>query len=190
VIISSAVLVDRERQRYSRYLPANTPKSKSFSRRPSAGIPSVLLEILEPRCHGTTRRRHPGTRGSPGVPDWFVLRSCSCNRAVLSINTIDLYSSGVTLQARSCRQRWVRWSSRPSSWRFVTALVLFHGDFYHDSRFLPLHRRLAGPVVRHPHRRLLAASRRYDGELALGPARWLYWRKGASTGRPHRQGLG
>ena len=88
---------------YSRYLPRSTPGSKTFWAAALGGaIPSVILEILGVLAFTITTKTVGITQlGVPqSFPSWFVTPFLIFAVVqLLAINTIDLYSSGVTLQA-------------------------------------------------------------------------------------------
>jgi purine-cytosine permease-like protein len=169
---------------YSRYLPANTPKSKTFlAATLGPGIPSVLLEILGAlAATATTKTLDIQGLGIPqAFPDWFVLPFLLLAIVQLfAINTIDLYSSGVTLQALGLPvKRWGAVVIDTVIVAIVTALVLFHGDFYHDLTGFFLYIVVwLGPwfgilIVDYWLRR-----GRYDANSLSAPRGGLYWRKG------------
>jgi NCS1 family nucleobase:cation symporter-1 len=122
---------------YSRYLPRRTPKSRTFwAAALGAAIPSVVLEILGVLAFTITKK----TVGIPqlGVPQsfpsWFVVPFLIfAIFQLLSINTIDLYSSGVTLQALGIPiKRWMAVFVDIVVCAVVTYYILFHGNFYAD----------------------------------------------------------
>src|SRR5580658_9990105 len=88
---------------YSRYLPRSTPGHKTFWAAALGGaIPSVILELLGVFAYTVTKK----TVGIAqlGIPQsfdsWFVVPFLIfAIFQLLAINTLDLYSSGVTLQA-------------------------------------------------------------------------------------------
>lgn len=122
---------------YSRYLPRNTPKSRTFwAATLGAGIPSVLLEILGLLAF-TVTKKSVGIAQLPvpqTFPNWFVLPFLIFAIVQLfAINTIDLYSSGVTLQALGVPiKRWVAVLIDTIVCAIVTGIILFHGNFYAD----------------------------------------------------------
>ena len=104
---------------YSRYLPRSTPKSRTFwASALGAGIPSVLLELLGAAAYLVS----PKVTAVTGVPSsfasWFFWPFLILAIPQLfAINTMDLYSSGVTLQAIGIPLKrwgcasWTRWSA-------------------------------------------------------------------------------
>ena len=92
---------------YSRYLPADTKKSSIvWAVALGAGIPSILLEVLG----AAVATAVAGSSGAFGIisinglvsvfPGWFVVPYLIVAIIQLfAINSVDLYSSGVTLQS-------------------------------------------------------------------------------------------
>lgn len=122
---------------YSRYLPRSTPRSRTFwSAALGAGIPSVLLEILGVLAFTVTSKSVGITQlGVPqSFPSWFVTPFLIfAIFQLLAINTIDLYSSGVTLQALGVPfKRSVAVFFDVFVCAVVTYLILFHGTFAKD----------------------------------------------------------
>lgn len=93
---------------YSRYLPPTTPRRNiALAVALGAGIPSILLEVLGAAVATAVA---PGSAASFGIisvnglvsvfPGWFVVPYLIVAIVQLfSINSMDLYSSGVTLQS-------------------------------------------------------------------------------------------
>ncbi len=120
---------------YSRYLPRSTPKSRTFwASTLGAGIPSVLLELLGAAAYLVS----PKVTAVTGVPSsfasWFFWPFLILAIPQLfAINTMDLYSSGVTLQAIGIPlKRWGCTLVDTVVCGGVTALVIFKGNFYTD----------------------------------------------------------
>jgi nucleobase:cation symporter-1, NCS1 family len=120
---------------YSRYLPRDTSKQKTFWAATLGGaIPATVLELLGAAAFVIS----PKAAEATGVPDafasWFfwpfmilALPQLFC------INTLDLYSSGVTLQALGVRlARWGCVVVDTVICGAVTALVIYKGNFYTD----------------------------------------------------------
>jgi nucleobase:cation symporter-1, NCS1 family len=111
---------------YSRYLPRDTAGSRTFwSATLGAGIPSIVLELLGVFAYSiTTKTVGIAQLGVPqSFPSWFVTPFLIfAIFQLLAINTIDMYSSGVTLQALGL----------PIPCAVVTGIILFHGNFYAD----------------------------------------------------------
>jgi nucleobase:cation symporter-1, NCS1 family len=122
---------------YSRYLPRNTPAGKVFwSATLGAAIPSVILELLGMFAYTiTTKTVGIAQLGVPqSFPSWFVTPFLIfAIFQLLSINTIDMYSSGVTLQALGLPvRRWGAVIVDTVVCAVVTGIILFHGNFYKD----------------------------------------------------------
>ena len=123
---------------YSRYLPRRTPKPRTFWAATLGGaVPSVLLEILGVLAF-TVTKTHVGITqlGVPqSFPAWFVVPFLIFAIVQLfAINTIDLYSSGVTLQALGIPiKRWGAVIADTVVCAVVTGVILLnHGNFYTD----------------------------------------------------------
>ena len=120
---------------YSRYLPADTPPAKTFWAATLGGaIPSILLELLGAAAYLVS----PQVTAAAAVPasfaSWFFWPFLILALPQLfAINTIDMYSSGVTLQALGLpAKRWVCVVIDTIISGGVTALVIFKGNFYTD----------------------------------------------------------
>jgi len=98
---------------YSRYLPRKTPGSRTFWAAALGGaIPSIILELLGVLAFTTTTKSVGIAQlGVPqSFPAWFVTPFLIfAVFQLLAINTIDMYSSGVTLQALGVPVR--RWGA-------------------------------------------------------------------------------
>ncbi len=122
---------------YSRYLPRNTPSSRTFwSATLGGAIPSIILEILGVLAYTITKNTVGIAQiGVPeSFPSWFVTPFLIfAIFQLLSINTIDMYSSGVTLQALGLPiKRWGAVILDTVVCAVVTGIILFHGNFYAD----------------------------------------------------------
>jgi nucleobase:cation symporter-1, NCS1 family len=122
---------------YSRYLPRRTPKRRTFwSASLGGAIPSLLLEILGILAFTVTKKTVGITQlGVPqSFPGWFVVPFLIfAIFQLFAINTIDLYSSGVTLQALGIPiKRWGAVIIDTVVCAVVTGIILFHGNFYAD----------------------------------------------------------
>jgi nucleobase:cation symporter-1, NCS1 family len=122
---------------YSRYLPRTTPARKTFwSATLGGAIPSIILEILGVLAYTiTTKTVGIAQIGVPqSFPSWFVTPFLIfAIFQLLAINTIDLYSSGVTLQALGLPlKRWGAVIIDTIVCAIVTGIILFHGNFYAD----------------------------------------------------------
>jgi nucleobase:cation symporter-1, NCS1 family len=120
---------------YSRYLPRQTSKSQVFwAATLGAGIPSILLELLGAAAFTIS----PAATAVTGVPasfaSWFFWPFLILALPQLfAINTMDLYSSGVTLQAIGIPLKRVGCVLIDTIvCGAVTALVIFKGNFYTD----------------------------------------------------------
>src|SRR5579859_431995 len=99
---------------YSRYLPRNTSSPRTFWAAALGGaIPSIILELLGVFAFTITQKNFVGITqiGVPeSFPSWFVTPFLIfAIFQLLAINTIDMYSSGVTLQALGVPVR--RWGA-------------------------------------------------------------------------------
>lgn len=122
---------------YSRYLPRRTAGSRTFwSATLGGAIPSVILEILGVLAYTITSKTVGIAQiGVPqSFPAWFVTPFLIfAVFQLLAINTIDMYSSGVTLQALGLPvRRWGAVILDTVVCAVVTGIILFHGDFYKD----------------------------------------------------------
>ncbi|MDA8047835.1 MAG: cytosine permease [Actinomycetota bacterium] len=120
---------------YSRYLPRRTPPAETFWAATLGGaVPSILLELLGAAAYVVS----PQATGVTGVPsafaNWFFWPFLILALPQLfAINTLDLYSSGVTLQALGVRvNRLGAVVIDTVVAGGVTALVIFKGSFYND----------------------------------------------------------
>ena len=120
---------------YSRYLPRDTPKWKTFWAATLGGaIPSILLELLGAAAYLVS----PSVTAAAAVPaafaSWFFWPFLILALPQLwAINSIDMYSSGVTLQAIGIPvKRWGCVLIDTVISGGVTALVIFKGNFYTD----------------------------------------------------------
>ena len=122
---------------YSRYLPPSTPGYQTFWAAALGGaVPSVILELLGVFAYTvTTKTVGIAQLGIPQSFDsWFVVPFLIfAIFQLLAINTIDLYSSGVTLQALGLPiKRWGAVLIDSAVCGVVTGIILFHGNFYAD----------------------------------------------------------
>ncbi|MGA9078006.1 MAG: cytosine permease [Acidimicrobiales bacterium] len=167
---------------YSRYLPADTPPVKTFWAATLGGaIPSILLELLGAAAYLVS----PAVTAAAAVPaafaSWFFWPFLILALPQLfAINTIDMYSSGVTLQALGLpTKRWVCVVIDTIISGGVTALVIFKGNFYTDlSGFLDYIVVWLGAwfgvyIVDYMLRR-----GRYDFSSLAAKKGGLYWRNG------------
>jgi purine-cytosine permease-like protein len=169
---------------YSRYLPRNTRLPKTFWNAVlGAAIPSILLELLGVFAYTITTKLVGITQlGVPqSFPSWFVTPFLIfAIFQLLSINTIDMYSSGVTLQALGVPvKRWGAVIIDTVVCAAVTGIILFHGNFYKDfAGFLLYIVVWLTPWFGIFITDWLLRGRRYDS-LSLRSSRdGLYWRNG------------
>jgi len=169
---------------YSRYLPRTTPKARTFwAATLGAAIPSVLLEILGVLAFTVTAKTVGITQlGVPqSFPGWFVVPFLIfAIFQLLAINTIDLYSSGVTLQALGIPiKRWGAVLVDTVVCAVVTGIILFHGNFYHDfAGFLLYIVVWLAPWFAILMVDYLLRRGRYDPASLAAPRGGLYWRNG------------
>jgi nucleobase:cation symporter-1, NCS1 family len=169
---------------YSRYLPRSTPMSRTFWAATLGGaIPSIILELLGVFAFTITTKTVGITQiGVPQTfPSWFVTPFLIfAIFQLLAINTIDMYSSGVTLQALGVPvRRWGAVIIDTVVCAVVTGIILFHGNFYKDfAGFLLYIVVWLAPWFAILITDWLLRGRRYD-PLSLRSARdGLYWRNG------------
>jgi nucleobase:cation symporter-1, NCS1 family len=169
---------------YSRYLPRSTKGSSTFwSATLGGAIPSIILEILGVFAY--TIGGKPVGIAQIGIPQsfpaWFVVPFLIfAIIQLLAINTIDMYSSGVTLQALGLpAKRWIAVIIDTVVCAVVTAIILFRGNFYTDfSGFLLYIVVWLAPWFGILITDYLLRGRRYDS-LSLRSSRdGLYWRNG------------
>ena len=129
---------------YSRYLPTATPKGRTFAAATLGGaIPSIALELLGAAAFVVS----PGINKLSGATTGQLLNAFPTSFAswffwpfliaavfqLFAINTLDLYSSGVTLQAMGAPvKRWGAVIIDTIVAGVVTAVVIFTGNFYND----------------------------------------------------------
>ena len=167
---------------YSRYLPRDTPKAKTFWAATLGGaIPSILLELLGATAYLVS----PKVTAATGVPtafaSWFFWPFVILALPQLfAINTIDMYSSGVTLQAIGIPlKRWGCVLIDTIISGAVTALVIFKGNFYTDlSGFLDYIVVWLGPWFGILMVDYLLRRGRYDVTSLAAKRGGLYWRNG------------
>lgn len=167
---------------YSRYLPADTPKGQTFwSSTLGGAIPSILLELLGAAAFLVS----PSAAAATGVPSsfasWFFWPFMILALPQLfAINTIDMYSSGVTLQAIGVPlKRWGCVLVDTIISGGVTALVIFRGNFYTDlSGFLLYIVVWLAPWFGIYFVDYLLRGGKYDTAALDAPRGGLYWRNG------------
>jgi purine-cytosine permease-like protein len=170
---------------YSRYLPRTTPSSRTFWAAALGGaVPSIILELLGVFAFTITTKSLSITTqlGVPeSFPSWFVTPFLIfAIFQLLAINTIDMYSSGVTLQALGLPiRRWGAVIIDTVVCGVITGIILFHGNFSKDfAGFLLYIVVWLAPWFAILITDYLLRGRRYDS-LSLRSARGgLYWRNG------------
>ncbi|MGA2872251.1 MAG: cytosine permease [Candidatus Dormibacteria bacterium] len=167
---------------YSRYLPRSTPKARTFWAATLGGaIPAILLEILGALAFIVS----PSVTAVTGVPSsfasWFFWPFLILVLPQLfAINSIDMYSSSVTLQALGLPiKRWGAVVIDTIVAGAVTALVIFKGKFYTDlSGFLDYIVVWLGPWFGILMVDYLLRRGRYDTGSLVSRIGGLYWRNG------------
>ncbi len=169
---------------FSRYLPPSTPGHKTFWAAALGGaIPSVILEVLGVLAYTvTTKTVGIAQLGIPQSFDsWFVVPFLIfAIFQLLAVNTIDLYSSGVTLQALGLPvKRWGAVLIDSAVCGVVTGIILFHGNFYADFSGFLLYiivwlSAWFGVFITD----YLLRRKRYDAESLAAERGGLYWRNG------------
>jgi nucleobase:cation symporter-1, NCS1 family len=169
---------------YSRYLPGDTPGHKTFwAAALGAAIPSVVLELLGVLAYTvTTKTVGIAQLGIPQSFDsWFVVPFLIfAIFQLLAINTIDLYSSSVTLQALGLPvKRWGAVIIDSAVCGVVTGIILFHGNFYADFSGFLLYivvwlSAWFGVFITD----YLLRRKRYDTASLAAERNGLYWRNG------------
>src|SRR5579872_1912880 len=170
---------------YSRYLPANTKSNSTFWAATLGGaVPSIALELLGVFAFTITAKTVGITQiGVPqSFPNWFVTPFLVFSVfQLLAINTIDMYSSGVTLQALGVPvKRWGAVIIDTVVCAAVTAYIIFGKQNFNDyfAAFLQYIVVWLGPWFAILMTDYLLRGRRYDN-LSLRSARGgLYWRNG------------
>ena len=116
---------------YSRYLPRRTPMWHTFWAATLGGaIPSILLELLGAAAYAVNANATTVTGVPSAFASWFFWPFMILALPQLfAINTLDLYSSGVTLQALGVPvKRWGAVIIDTVVAGGVTALVIFRGS--------------------------------------------------------------
>ncbi|MHB8458342.1 MAG: purine-cytosine permease family protein, partial [Acidimicrobiales bacterium] len=172
---------------YSRYLPRTTPKSKTFWAATLGGaIPAILLELLGAAAYVVSSKATAVTGLPSSFASWFFWPFAILAVVQLfAINTMDLYSSGVTLQALGIPvKRWGCVAIDTVVAGTVTVLVIFKGNFFNDlSGFLLYIVIWLGPwfgilIVDYFLRR-----GRYHAPSLEAQRGGLYWRNGGANWR-------
>jgi len=169
---------------YSRYMPSDTPKMRTFwAATIGGGVPSLLLELLGIFAFTVTTKTVGITQiGVPqAFPTWFVVPFLIFAIIQLfCINTIDLYSSGVTLQALGIPiKRWGAVIIDTVVVAVITYFILFHGKFSSDfAGFLLYIVVWLAPWFGILMVDYLLRRGRYDRDALAAGRGGLYWRRG------------
>jgi NCS1 family nucleobase:cation symporter-1 len=167
---------------YSRYLPRATAKAKTFwAATLGAAIPSILLELLGALAFIVSPKATAVTGVPSSFASWFFWPFLILVLPQLfAINSLDLYSSGVTLQALGIPvKRWGAVVIDTVVAGAVTLLVIFKGNFYTDlSGFLDYIVVWLGPWFGILAVDYLLRRGRYDADSLAAAGKGLYWRNG------------
>jgi len=171
---------------YSRYLPKGTKGSRTFWAAALGGaIPSIILELLGVFAYTITQSKFVGITqiGVPeSFPSWFVTPFLIFAVVqLLAINTLDMYSSGVTLQALGVPvRRWGAVIIDTVVCGGVTAYILFGKDTFYSyfSGFLLYIVVWLAPWFAILITDYLLRRRQYDSASLGSASAGLYWRTG------------
>ena len=174
---------------YSRYLPRNTPKRRTFLAAALGGaIPSVLLEVLGAAAFSASSQlsSQSGTQGivaalPTSFASWFFWPFLILAiPQLLAINSLDLYSSGVTLQALGVPvKRWGAVIIDTVVAGAGTAVVIFTNNFFNDlSGFLDYIVVWLAPWFGIVAVDYLLRRGRYSGPDLAARRGGIYWRRG------------
>jgi NCS1 family nucleobase:cation symporter-1 len=118
---------------YSRYLPQETrPRSIFWSASIGGMLPAVLLEILGAGIASVVKSASDPISGLPSaLPSWVVTPYLIMAIVTLfAVNTIDLYSSGLTLQAIGLKiKRWQCVLVDMAIATIVAGITIFNSNF-------------------------------------------------------------
>ena len=118
---------------YSRYLPSETrPRSIFWSASIGGMLPAVLLEILGAGIASVVKSASDPISGLPSaLPSWVVTPYLIMAIVTLfAVNTIDLYSSGLTLQAIGLKiKRWQCVLVDMAIATIVAGITIFNSNF-------------------------------------------------------------
>ncbi|MCL5447190.1 MAG: cytosine permease [Actinobacteria bacterium] len=172
---------------YSRYLPRSTPKYKTFwAATLGPAIPSILLELLGAAAFIVNSKVTAVTGVPSSFASWFFWPFLILALPQLfAINTLDLYSSGVTLQALGVPvKRWGAVIIDTVVAGLVTALVIFKGNFYTDlAGFLDYIVVWLGPWFAIIFVDYLLRHGQYDRHALFRKGGGVYWRNGGVNWR-------
>jgi nucleobase:cation symporter-1, NCS1 family len=169
---------------YSRYLARSTSAKQVFWCSAAGGfLPAVLLEVLGAAVASASASASDPIAGIPAVlPGWVsVPYLLFAIVTLLAVNTLDLYSSGLTLQAAGLRL--ARWQCVLVDTVICTGLcflVIFSGEFNkYYSEFLGLLIIWMAPWFAIYAVDALLRRQRYDAAaLVDSSSRGRYWRHG------------
>jgi NCS1 nucleoside transporter family len=166
---------------YSRYLPRTTPKVRTFwAAALGAAIPSILLELLGAAAFVVSPAATTVTAVPSAFTSWFFWPFMILVLPQLfAINTLDLYSSGVTLQSLGAPvSRWGAVLIDTLIAGAATAAVVFHGDFLkYLGAFLNYIVVWLAPWFGILITDWLLRRRRYDRLALATEGSGVYWRK-------------
>jgi NCS1 family nucleobase:cation symporter-1 len=172
---------------YSRYLPRSTSKAKTIWAATLGGaIPSILLELLGAAAYIISPKATAVTGVPSAFASWFFWPFLILALPqIFAINTLDLYSSGVTLQALGIPvKRWGAVIIDTIVAGGVTALVIFKGNFYTDlSGFLDYIVVWLAPWFAIVFVDYLLRRGRYDSLALFEEHGGVYWRNGGINWR-------
>ncbi len=118
---------------YSRYLPSSASKAGIFWWPTIGGLlPTVVMEILGAGVATITPKANDLISGLPGIlPGWFLIPYLLIFIVqTFATNTVDLYTSGLSLQAIGIRiRRWIAVILDLAITGAVTFAVIFSGRF-------------------------------------------------------------
>jgi nucleobase:cation symporter-1, NCS1 family len=171
---------------YSRYLPKNTkPGSTFWAAALGAAIPSIILELLGALAFTIPEKASVSIASNLGFPQtfphWFLTPLLIfAIFQLLAINTIDMYSSGVTLQALGLpAKRWIAVIIDTVVCAVVVGFVLFKGNFATDfAGFLLFIVVWLAPWFGILITDYLLRGRRYDNQALQSARDGIYWRNG------------
>jgi purine-cytosine permease-like protein len=172
---------------YSRYLPRSTPARQTFwAATLGAAIPSILLELLGAAAFVVSPHITQVTAVPSSFASWFFWPFLLLALPQLfAINSLDLYSSGVTLQAMGIPVRRVGAVVIDTVVAgAVTALVVFKGKFYNDlAGFLLYIVVWVGPWFGILAVDWFLRRGRYDRAALVADRGGVYWRNGGVNWR-------
>lgn len=168
---------------YSRYLPADaSPRGIFWAASIGGMLPAVLLEILGAGIASVVKSASDPISGLPqALPSWvttpYLIMAIV---TLLAVNTIDLYSSGLTLQAIGLKiKRWQCVLVDMVIATVVAAIAIFNADFnriYSD--FLSLLIVWLSPWLAIYLADWLMRRGQYDAPALLQDRGGRYWRNG------------